>query len=110
MLSFPVMAPRAYPANPFKLKPGAEGQICLKCHESFRKTIKSRSVHPLAKTGKCSACHDPHTSSHKKLLAAKPADLCLGCHKDVLPEDRRILPIASLRSLPQTISLAISES
>jgi predicted CXXCH cytochrome family protein len=89
MISFQVMAPPAYPANNFKLRLGAQGQICLNCHKEFRKTIKSRSVHPLAKTGKCSACHNPHTSSHKKLLAARPADLCLSCHEDVLPQDAR---------------------
>src|SRR6056300_1336465 len=82
-----MMAARAYPVGKFKLKPGAEGRICLKCHKAFQKTIKSRSVHPLAKTGKCSACHEPHTSSHKNLLAAKPADLCFNCHEDLLPED-----------------------
>ena len=87
LISFLMAARLAYPAGKFKLKPGAEGKICLKCHETFQITLKSRSVHPLAKTGKCSGCHDPHTSSHKKLLDSNPADLCFSCHEDVLPEN-----------------------
>jgi hypothetical protein len=58
-----VMAAPAIPAVKFKLKAGAQGKICLTCHESFQKTLKSRAVHSPIKTGKCSDCHDPHTSS-----------------------------------------------
>ena len=84
-----IVAPRIDAADGFKLQPGAEGKICLKCHETFQKTIKSRSVHPLLKTGKCSDCHDPHTSTHKKLLVLEANELCFSCHKDVLPEKAR---------------------
>jgi predicted CXXCH cytochrome family protein len=89
MISFFSIAAPALPAVKFKLKPGAQGKICLKCHETFNKTLKSRSVHTPIKTGKCSDCHDPHTSSHKKLLSADITQLCNSCHKEVLPEKAR---------------------
>ncbi len=81
-----MIAGLAISQDKFKLKPGAQGKLCLKCHETFQKTLTSISVHPLLKTGKCSECHNPHTSSHKKLLNADITELCLGCHKEVLPE------------------------
>ncbi len=84
-----ILAPRLDAAGRFKLQPGAEGKICLKCHETFQKTMKSRSVHPPLKTGKCSGCHDPHTSSHKNLLALDANELCFSCHQDLLPEKAR---------------------
>jgi DmsE family decaheme c-type cytochrome len=84
-----IIAAPALPAGQFKLKAGAEATICLKCHETFQKTLKSRSVHPPIKTGKCSDCHDPHTSTHKMLLASDIKQLCGSCHEKVLPEKAR---------------------
>jgi len=84
-----VISAPAWPAGKFKLKAGAQGAICLKCHETFQKTVKSRAVHSPIKTGKCSDCHDPHTSSHKMLLSADITELCSSCHKEVLPEKAR---------------------
>lgn len=89
MISLLVIAAPVYPANEFKLKAGAKGELCLKCHETFQKTLKSRYLHPLVKMGDCSGCHDPHTSSYKNLLIAEPTKLCYNCHKDVLPENAR---------------------
>ena len=86
---FLVVVKPAYPEAKFKLKPGAKGQICLKCHETFQKTLKSRYVHPLLKKGECTGCHVPHASSHKNLLTADTTKLCYGCHKEVLPEKAR---------------------
>ncbi len=86
LMSTLLMATRARPEGKHKLKLGAKGQLCLKCHETFQKTIKSPYVHPLMKRGECSACHEPHTSSHKGLLTAGPTRLCSNCHKDVMPE------------------------
>ena len=70
-----------------KLKPGARGKICLGCHEDLRKILKARYVHPLLKTGECSRCHNPHTSSHKNLLTSDTNKLCSNCHKGLIPED-----------------------
>jgi predicted CXXCH cytochrome family protein len=79
----------AYSAGAFKLKPGARGATCLKCHENLKKILKSGYVHPLVKKGDCTGCHVPHTSSHKGLLIAATTKLCYNCHQDVLPEKRR---------------------
>jgi len=84
-----VVVKPAYPEGKFKLRPGAKGKICLKCHETFKQTLKSRYVHPLLKKGKCTGCHVPHTSSHKNLLTADTTKLCYECHKKVLPEKAR---------------------
>jgi predicted CXXCH cytochrome family protein len=77
---------QAYSPEKFKLKAGAKGKLCLKCHEKFQKTLKSRYLHPLLKSGECTGCHVPHASDHKGLLTAGPTKLCRECHKKVLPE------------------------
>ena len=87
LVGFLTYAQPAYSKNEFKLKLGAKGQICLKCHENFNETLKRRYVHPLLKKGECTGCHVPHTSSHKNLLNAGKTKLCYNCHKEVLPEN-----------------------
>ena len=89
MMSYLMMAAPAGAANQFNLKPGAQGKICLKCHTTFEKTLKSRAVHSPIKTGNCSDCHNPHTSSHKMLLSSDISELCNSCHKEVLPAKAR---------------------
>ena len=89
LMSFLTFAAPVHSKNEFKLKLGAKGQICLKCHETLKKTLKSRFVHPLLKKGECIGCHVPHTSSHKSLLNEDRAKLCYNCHKEVLPENAR---------------------
>ncbi len=79
----------APPANPFKLKPGAQGKLCLDCHVTFQDKIKSPFVHTPVKTGACSACHNPHASAHGKLLAEKGRDVCFKCHQKIVPPDAR---------------------
>jgi DmsE family decaheme c-type cytochrome len=78
-----------FAANDFRLKAGAEGRICLKCHEDFADILKKRSVHtPVAKL-ECSSCHNPHTSSHDKMLAGEPGEICKDCHRDLFPKKVR---------------------
>jgi predicted CXXCH cytochrome family protein len=84
---FLIIAAPAYCQNTFKLKPGAKGNVCLKCHENFKSQIKNRYVHPLMKNGECTGCHVTHTSAHKNLLKAAPSKLCYDCHKKILPEN-----------------------
>ena len=84
-----VIAASAWSVGKFRLKAGAQGKICLKCHQEFHQTLKRRAVHSPIKTGKCSDCHDPHTSSHKMLLSANISELCRSCHKDILPDQAR---------------------
>jgi len=79
----------AYPEDKFKLKTGAKGEICLSCHDTFQDALKSRYLHPLLKTGQCTGCHNPHTSSYKTLLTEDVSKLCSNCHKKVIPEMAR---------------------
>lgn len=86
--SFLLVTPAASSADTFKLKPGARGATCLKCHENFKEILKRGHVHPLLKKGECTGCHVSHTSSHKGLLITDTNKLCYNCHQDVLPEER----------------------
>ena len=70
----------------FKLKPGAQGKVCLTCHTAFADKLKSAFVHTPVKQGECVGCHNPHTSSHGKLLAAEPNKICYNCHAAVIPD------------------------
>ncbi len=76
----------AYAQNKFKLKPGAEGKLCLNCHPDFEEKLKSKFVHTPVKTAECSGCHNPHTASHGKLLSASTNTICLKCHEKVIPD------------------------
>ncbi|MBI4699524.1 MAG: cytochrome c3 family protein [Nitrospirae bacterium] len=69
-----------------KLKPEAKGRLCLKCHETFSEKLKSAYVHTPVKNGECTGCHDPHTSSYGKLLSADSSNICISCHKEILPD------------------------
>jgi predicted CXXCH cytochrome family protein len=77
-------APVAHAQNKFRLKPGADGKLCLDCHSDFREKLKSKYVHTPVKAGECAGCHNPHTSAHGKLLSESSSTVCLTCH-DVLP-------------------------
>jgi predicted CXXCH cytochrome family protein len=70
----------------FKLKPGARGELCLKCHVDFKEKLGKRFLHtPVAKR-ECSGCHDPHTSNYGKLLASDQNKVCSTCHAAIVPE------------------------
>ena len=71
----------------FKLKPGGQGKICLTCHVSFQDKLTAAFVHTPVKQGECSGCHNPHTSSHQKLLGDDPNALCANCHGSLIPEN-----------------------
>lgn len=71
--------------NPYKLKPGAEGELCLTCHEAFRGKMELRHIHAPVADGQCSECHNPHASDHGDLLYTEPDRICLECHDDMLP-------------------------
>jgi len=71
--------------NKYKLKPGAEGKLCLSCHADFAEKLKSKFVHTPVKTAECSGCHNPHTSTHGKLLSASTKTICAACHDQIIP-------------------------
>jgi len=71
--------------NKFKLKPGASGKLCLNCHDQFQEKLKNPFVHTPVKAGECTDCHDPHTSSHGKLLSEGTNQICFNCHDQIIP-------------------------
>lgn len=75
--------------NSFKLQPGAEGKLCLNCHTTFEDKLKSPFVHTPVKAGECIGCHNPHASAHGKLLAERGNDVCLKCHREIIPAGAR---------------------
>src|SRR5271169_6631835 len=72
-----------------KLKTGARGTVCLTCHVEFQDKLKNAFVHTPVKNGDCTGCHNPHTSSHGKLLAADVSKICSTCHTAMVPENAR---------------------
>lgn len=59
------------------IKQGAS--LCLECHEEFVGVMKRPHTHVPARTN-CTACHNPHNSAYRKLLAEEPRVLCTNCH------------------------------
>jgi len=78
----------AFSLDNFKLKPGAEGKICLTCHVQFEEKLKDPFVHTPVKRGDCTGCHSPHASSHGKLLSEGLNKICTKCHA-VIPKEAR---------------------
>lgn len=61
----------------------AGAATCLTCHDkSTERTSFKTGVHAATATVNCTTCHTMHSGDPKvpHLLAAKPADLCGGCH------------------------------
>ena len=81
--------PLAYGQNKFKLKPDAKGKLCLSCHDNFKEKLKNPFIHTPVKSGECSECHNPHTSSHGKLLDADPNKICNKCHEGIVPKNAK---------------------
>ena len=81
-----LIAAAAFPADMYRLKPGAKGKICTNCHVDFQDKLKRPFLHTPVKQGDCSGCHNPHTSSHGKLLEADPSRICLRCHEKIAPK------------------------
>jgi DmsE family decaheme c-type cytochrome len=71
--------------NPYRLKNPDQKTLCIACHTDFEQALKKRSVHSAVRTGDCAGCHDPHVSSHGKLLAADTRQICATCHDGVVP-------------------------
>ena len=73
----------------FKLKAGAFGKLCIGCHTTFPEKMKKAFVHTPLRKEDCTGCHNPHTSSFKKLLAGDASQICLTCHKNMIPAGAR---------------------
>jgi predicted CXXCH cytochrome family protein len=66
--------------------------LCKRCHatELAKMSDKATRHRPVA-DGDCLACHAPHASRWKGLLAAKPVELCGRCHQDTIRRQERSL-------------------
>ncbi len=73
----------------FKLKPGAEGKLCVTCHVDFEDKLKLPAVHTPVKAGECTGCHSPHAADHEKMLAEKPTEICASCHEAIVPKNAK---------------------
>lgn len=78
-------APARSQQNPYRLKEPDQTKICLGCHTDFQQKLKKPFVHSAVKSGECSGCHNPHVSSHSKLLSGSTRELCASCHDNVIP-------------------------
>ena len=52
--------------------------LCYDCHS--RSLFLKRYQHKPAVTGKCTSCHNPHSSNNGRLLTMAMPDLCYKCH------------------------------
>lgn len=75
--------------NPYRLKEPDQRKLCITCHTEFEQKLKSRFIHTPIRSGECSGCHDPHVSSHGKLLSGETAEICAGCHERLIPADAK---------------------
>lgn len=66
-----------------------EPKVCYDCHSDVEESLKKNSVHTAFKTGKCSACHNPHASRHAGLITENITELCLTCHTDIKNETHK---------------------
>jgi DmsE family decaheme c-type cytochrome len=71
--------------NPYRLKDTNQTKACIVCHTDFEQKLKKPFVHAAVQAGECSGCHDPHVSTHQKLLSTDTKDLCASCHDSVVP-------------------------
>jgi len=78
-----------FAARNFRLKAGAEGKICISCHEAFEEILEKPFVHTPVAERECSGCHNPHTSRHEMLLSGEPGEICGECHDDLAPPEVR---------------------
>jgi predicted CXXCH cytochrome family protein len=60
--------------------------LCYQCHEM---DIVNMVVHNPVAEGKCTACHNPHSSDSEKLLVSEGSEMCFKCH-ETHPEENFI--------------------
>jgi len=64
--------------------------LCKRCHSSELAKMNGKAAkHRPVADGDCLACHAPHASRWKGLLAAKPVELCGRCHADTILRQER---------------------
>ena len=66
--------------------------LCLSCHKP-EDYSKKKFVHGPVSSGACTVCHEAHSAAQPKLLKDSSRNLCISCHKEMVPkpgEDRSI--------------------
>lgn len=70
--------------------------VCLNCHSKLNVEKKKPFQHQPFTRGECVRCHNPHVSSHSKLLNQSIKSLCLECHKDLATKISKNKPHGAL--------------
>jgi len=68
----------------FNLKQGANGTLCLKCHNNFQEKLTRKFIHTPLKKKDCTGCHNAHTAKHGKLLVGDIKHICGVCHSSMI--------------------------
>lgn len=55
--------------------------VCIGCHPDVNAFTAKKVVHQPVRQGKCTECHNPHTSKHAALLYEADSGLCFRCHE-----------------------------
>ena len=53
-------------------------ETCFQCHEAGK--FRGKTAHGPVAAGKCTGCHDPHSSENPRLLKKAGVELCFSCH------------------------------
>jgi predicted CXXCH cytochrome family protein len=77
-----VKAPRQNTFGKVRMK---LSEICLSCHDNFE---FKKFIHKPLLQGDCTACHNPHDSSHKYQLIAEGKALCFQCHDNRINKNK----------------------
>ncbi|MBU5637935.1 cytochrome c3 family protein [Geomonas sp. Red69] len=76
-------------AKPKLSVPKPEGKLCNSCHENSWPSMPFG--HGPTAAGSCAICHDPHASNQPYFLLKSAADLCAGCHEEILAKPHVIV-------------------
>jgi predicted CXXCH cytochrome family protein len=79
--------------------------LCFNCHSDFQEHMGAYPVvhGPMKDTLSCINCHNPHSSTQKKLLLDGTNDLCLKCHDRTIKNDS-----SRIRNIKQVLANAKS--
>jgi predicted CXXCH cytochrome family protein len=75
----PVAEPHPQKGKPTFRLSSAPPALCANCHDAVG---SKPTVHAAVKDGRCTTCHDPHSSKEPKLLTAPASQLCAKCHAE----------------------------
>ncbi len=92
-------------------------RLCKSCHDGQEHDGKVIAAgpqpvavpHEPAKKGDCAACHAAHQSDHEKLLVRdRKVELCIGCHRELIPAARAVDGQAEWYRIPDPLPVDTS--